>query len=714
MARFRTLVFNTTFALNCGLLFLLFFEQRLHIPVLLQVFGRMHPLVLHFPIVLAVLAVCWELVNFFKTPYRQEAKAVGDVLLLATAFTAVVTSLMGLFLSREEGYAPDALLWHKWGGVVISAVLLGTYAFRYTVRRNKVLFVPTIVVLLVVIILTGHLGANITHGQDFLIAPVLASRAKPAVMLEDAIVYADMVQPILEVKCNSCHNDQKKKGDLILTSTAALLKGGKNGALWDTTEQNFGLLLQRIHLPESAKKHMPPKGKPQLTDDEEQVLYQWIKSGASFTTKVADLPPADSMRVLANTFFQSIETSDYTFAPADEKKVAALNTNYCVVKPLAVQSPALSVEFFSAAQFDAKQLQNLVAVKDQVVSLNLAKMPVQDGDLKNIAAFKNLRRLNLSFTSISGAGLGVLKDLKELKQLSLSGTKINANHLQALTALPKLSQVYIWNTAVSEQDLERLREQQKNISWERGFKGDTVVIKLNPPSIENETPVFVQTTPLKLKHYIKGVEIRYTTDGSEPDSLKSPVYKNEVILDKNVTVKTKAYKPGWISSDVATKAFFKAGVKPDSAQLLHQPNPQYKSDGARTLTDGQKGEPNNRASWLGFRDHSMEAVLYFSNAHAVSSVTISNLIDVDGYILPPQQIEVWGGASAAQLRLLKRMQPQQPVKDKPNYTQAYELQFPSVQATVLKVVIKPVPKLPAWHPGKGDKGWIFVDEVFVN
>jgi hypothetical protein len=23
-------------------------------------------------------------------------------------------------------------------------------------------------------------------------------------------------------------------------------------------------------------------------------------------------------------------------------------------------------------------------------------------------------------------------------------------------------------------------------------------------------------------------------------------------------------------------------------------------------------------------------------------------------------------------------------------------------------------KLPPWHRGKGDKGWIFVDEVFLN
>jgi hypothetical protein len=52
-----------------------------------------------------------------------------------------------------------------------------------------------------------------------------------------------------------------------------LLKGGKNGALWDTTETNFGLMMSRIHLPEQEKKHMPPAGKPQLTGEEINILY---------------------------------------------------------------------------------------------------------------------------------------------------------------------------------------------------------------------------------------------------------------------------------------------------------------------------------------------------------------------------------------------------------------------------------------------------------
>src|SRR5665647_2181003 len=121
------------------------------------------------------------------------------------------------------------------------------------------------------------------------------------------------------------------------------------------------------------------------------------------------------------------------------------NNNYRVVKPLAIGSPALGVEFFSIEQFKSDQLKELLDVKNQIVSLNLDKMPVGDEDLKTISQFTNLRKLNLSFTNITGATLNELPKLKELKLLSLSGTKIKASSLTPLVNLPKLTHLFIWS-----------------------------------------------------------------------------------------------------------------------------------------------------------------------------------------------------------------------------------------------------------------------------
>jgi uncharacterized membrane protein len=103
-------------------------------------------------------------------------------------------------------------------------------------------------------------------------------------------------RPILETKCMGCHNSKKAKGELVMETRELLLKGGKDGKLWDSTEADFGLLMRRIHLPLEAKKHMPPQGKPQLSEEEISILGQWIKSGADFKVKVVDLDPNSELR----------------------------------------------------------------------------------------------------------------------------------------------------------------------------------------------------------------------------------------------------------------------------------------------------------------------------------------------------------------------------------------------------------------------------------
>ena len=346
MQRWKNILYNTSFGLNCFLAFLLIFEGRLTVPPLLQSFGRMHPLLLHFPIVLVLLCIAWEFITGIKKPVSNEETEVGDWLLLLASFTAVVSALMGLFLSKEEGYTQDVVAWHKWGGVFISFLSFAWYSYRNSIRNHKAMFTVTSFAGLVIVVITGHLGANITHGDNFVLAPITKEASTPNVLFEDAFVYANMVRPILKTKCMSCHNESKAKGELVMETTEALLKGGKNGVLWDSTKPDLGLMLNRIHLPLDNKKHMPPSGKNQLTPDEISTIYHWIKGGSSFTAKVADLPENDTLRIIAASIFNTIETDNYTFKPADENKVKALSNNYRLVAPLANESPALRVEFF--------------------------------------------------------------------------------------------------------------------------------------------------------------------------------------------------------------------------------------------------------------------------------------------------------------------------------------------------------------------------------
>jgi hypothetical protein len=386
-----------------------------------------------------------------------------------------------------------------------------------------------------------------------------------------------------------------------------------------------------------------------------------------------------------------------------------------VITPVAMQSPALVVNFYNKPFYNSKQLEELQPLAPQIVELNLENMPVSDGDIKTIAQFKNLRRLNLNFTAITGSALEQLKDLLFLKSLSLSGTLVKPSQLTALTSLPKLRAVYLWNTNVDGKDIPSLEEKNKNITYQTGFKGDSTILKLTPPILENENFVITQSTPLKLKHYINGTVIRYTLDGTEPDSTSSPVYKKAFDINSDLTVKAKAFKPGWISSDIIQQHFFKGNYHVDSAILLSKIDDNYKANGAKTIIDGEKSDMNfSSGKWLGYRENTMQAILLFNKPVEAASITLSMLQQTGAYIFPPSQVEIWGGMDKNHPKLLGKIKPGQPNQESGTENLAIKCSFNKTSVSYIKLIVTPVKSLPAWHAGKGEKAWVFVDEVFVN
>ena len=83
--------------------------------------------------------------------------------------------------------------------------------------------------------------------------------------------------------------------------------------------------------------------------------------------------------------------------------------------------------------------------------------------------------------------------------------------------------------------------------------------------------------------------------------------------------------------------------------------------------------------------------------------------------MPPKNIEVWAGETAGTVKLLKTLSPLQPVKKKGAYFTGYDFILNTQPVKCIKLVVKPLPVLPKRQQRKkGDKGWAFVDEVFLN
>ncbi|WP_339813598.1 chitobiase/beta-hexosaminidase C-terminal domain-containing protein [uncultured Imperialibacter sp.] len=713
MSKLRGLIANGNFFVCCLLAFLFVFENSFTTPAWLQVLGRMHPLLLHFPI--ALLAVYALLVFFNKKPDESatDESLTADDLLLVGSFTAALSALMGLLLSKEGGYAEGSLTWHKWGGALIAFCSYGWYVFRKSWNLQPMLSKVVPVGMLVLITFAGHQGANITHGENFVLAPITPDASFEDVPFAEAVIYDHMVQPILKEKCMGCHNSRKAKGELVMESPETILAGGKNGLLWDSLNYEASLLLKRIHLPESVEEHMPPEGKNQLTDEEKEVLEAWIAAGAPFEALAAETAPNQPLYQIAQAKFNA--TKSYDFEAADPALVESLNSNYRIISPIALNSPALTVSFFSSEAFEPAQLKELDKIRTQVVELSLNKIPVKDEDLALLAAFENLEKLHLNFTNVSDKGLSSLAKLSNLRELSLSGTAVTAAGVSELRPLSTLQKIFIWNTGIDAGQVAELKEVFPNVSFESGFDDKGAVIQLSAPVIVGNEAFFTDPISVKLKHYLNGVTLRYTLDGSAPDSISSPIYEDGIPLDGNATINVKAFKDGWYSSEMVSKSFLRSSITPGNVSLLTQPNPKYKGKLEQTLFDHIKGTNiHTDGNWLGYQGEPMDVQIILGEEIPQKSITVSCLNNTGGWIMPPASIDIWYGDDEKNLKLWKKNKVDQPTKNLPVGPAFYTFDLPKEKYKMLKIHIMPVTKLPAWHDAKGNPGWVFVDEVLLN
>ena len=709
---------NALWVLNPFLVFIVLFKEKLTLHIGMVWMGKFHPLFLHFPI---VLSICIGLYLVFISAGKL-AKVIEQQVLLTNAFISVLVAITGLFLSKENTYAEDVLTQHQWGGVAIALfswalVFINNYFVKF--QTNKILRIEIGIFLLVLVIVFTHKGAQLTHGEDALSFPkntisAIDTVAKK-VLDSTASIYEKAVQPILLDKCVGCHGPNKVKGNLLLDNKEHILKGGKHGSVLDLSGTSS--IIKRIHLPLAEEKHMPPDGKPQLTPSEIKILNDWISAGGDFNKKILELEKTDSLYLLANSYQAPVEKIKNKGNAGPD--ISEYNTNYCNVQYVYPGSSLIEVNFFQGSFYDREQLKKLDKIKEQIVSLNLQTMPLQQEDMAIITGFKQLEKLNLNYTGLNSTSLTSIKTLSKLQSLSIAGIEASVSELSNLVKGSSIKILHIWNTKIKQDQVQLIQSQNKNLVVTVGDNLENEIIKIINPSIEQDSSIIPTHLDIPIKHVVKGTIVRYTLDGTDPDSLTSPIYKKPIRLYNNTVVKTKAFKPGWISSDIVQRNFYKSTIHPDSMVLLQLPDPKYRATGPKTLFDYELGDKNfGNAKWLGYKDANMEMVIGFKKPTAIKEIYFNALVNLGSYIFPIVSIDVMGSM------------------DGKNYTLVSKNNYPGVTDATPKTlnetkgfscaISKPTPykfyklvatnlkKLPNWHPGKGTPAWIFIDEIFLN
>jgi uncharacterized membrane protein len=459
---------------------------------LIELIGRFHPLVVHLPIGILLLAISIEFyIKIKKDPYLTPFLP----LLWGVGFaSSVLACIMGFMLKLGGGYEEDALDLHQNFGIAL-AVITGVIFFSIKSEFIRRIKFPFVVVSTFLLFGVGHFGGNLTHGEDYLTQPLQAMLGnepkrvarKPVANIEEAVVYLDVVEPILYNKCQKCHNSSKKKGDLRLDLPELILKGGEHGPVIVAGNAASSEIYTRLLLPEEDDKRMPPKGKTEMSAEEIQVIKWWIDEGkADFKIKVAQLKKTDEIKTalaklgkgsagqLAENEGESKEKSEIPAIKVTAPKaseLAALEKDGIVFSPLTPDNKFLAVNLVNNPNFSDSQMEKLLKFKEQIIWLDLSDTKITDNSLKYISQFKNLTRLSLDNTAITDAGLSHLKALSRLRHLNLYHTNVSDVGLKMLSNCKELSTLHLWETKVTDTGIETLKKslgENIEISYESG------------------------------------------------------------------------------------------------------------------------------------------------------------------------------------------------------------------------------------------------------
>lgn len=135
-----------------------------------ELIGHLHPLLVHLPIGILIVGLLLQWLSN-KKKYLP-VKIILPLIFLLGTITALISCITGYFLSISDDYDRSLINWHMWMSIAATV----TSAILYTKEKNPAVDVPKKLLsvgLLVLLIVTSHLGGSLTHGTDYLTKPFL-------------------------------------------------------------------------------------------------------------------------------------------------------------------------------------------------------------------------------------------------------------------------------------------------------------------------------------------------------------------------------------------------------------------------------------------------------------------------------------------------------------------------------------------------------------
>jgi uncharacterized membrane protein/mono/diheme cytochrome c family protein len=444
--------------------------------------GRFHVLALHLPIGIVIVAVVLDWLA--RKPRYAPLAGAAPLLWALAAASAVLTAALGYLHFGEGGFTgPSAEAHRLWGTITAVVAVAGWWLSRAPGRAGAARLAVGIAMLALVSI-TGHYGGNLTHGTTYLqeYAPsflrglIGAAPRRPApTSVAAADPYLDVVQPLLEQRCGTCHNDDKRNGGFSVGNYDSTLVGGDTGRAFVPGNVEASEALYRVSLPADDDAFMPAEGKTPLTAEQVEILRWWVEANAPRDTTVGAVGvPADVEPLLAAQLglggAPSADAAAGASASADPQLVDALFAAGLLVRQVSQSDAHLVVSVSSpGTPLGPQAFTALAAAAPQIVDLNLADTALDDAGLASIGALPAVTHLRLARNRLTDGALAPLAALPSLVYLNVyDNAGITDAGLALLAASEPLRELYVWQTGASAEGVTRLRAERPQLTVDFG------------------------------------------------------------------------------------------------------------------------------------------------------------------------------------------------------------------------------------------------------
>ena len=239
------------------------------------------------------------------------------------------------------------------------------------------------------------------------------------------------------------------------------------------------------------------------------------------------------------------------------------------------------------------------------------------------------------------------------------------------------------------------------------------------PVIKAAGQTFKDRLAIGMQVMQKGMNVFYTTDGSEPNQ-RSRRFTKAFFIDRTSTVKAIAVGRRGTKSLVATAHYHKISHN-WTITLLSKYSLQYSGGGDLALIDGIRGTTNlSGGAWQGYQGQDFVAVIDLGKVQNISRLGAGFLQDVGAWIWMPRRVDFEVSIDGRDFAPAVSISNDVPDGSNPGLgiggaiTKDFVRTIEHQQARYIRIRAQNFGKIPSWHAGSGGDPWIFVDEITID